>query len=84
MEELVQSNVEQIRELKCQIFDIIREEEPLVINRERLTTMANAQINEINNEINKFENLKSSLTQELLKLEAISRETETLKKAMIV
>lgn len=70
MEESVKNN-EQIKELKCQIFDIIREQEPLVVKREQLTNIANSQINDINNVISKLENLKAPKVQQLLELEKI-------------
>ena len=77
MEESVK-NKEQIKELKCQIFDIIREQEPLVMKREQLTNTANAQINDINNVISRLESLKVPKVQQLLELE------KTEKKPMIV
>lgn len=75
MEELVQNK---INGLKVEIFDLIRQQEPLVIQREQLTTMANNKITEINNEINRLEGLKSPKVRELLDLE------KTEKKPMIV
>ena len=75
MEESVQNK---INGLKVEIFDIIREQEPLVVKREQLTNMANAQINDINNVINKLESLKVPKVQQLLELE------KTEKKPIIV
>jgi hypothetical protein len=74
MEESVQNK---INELKIEIFDIIRSEEPLVGQREQLILMTNNKINEINNEINRLESLKSPKVQQLLELE------KTEKKPMI-
>jgi hypothetical protein len=66
MEQLVQNK---INGLKVEIFDLIRQQEPLVIQRDQLISMANNKINEINNEINRLEGLKSPKTRELLDLE---------------
>jgi hypothetical protein len=75
MEELVQNK---INVLKVEIFDIIREQEPLVAKREQLTNTVNAQINDINNVINKLESLKVPKVQALIELE------KTEKKPIIV
>jgi hypothetical protein len=66
MEESVKNK---INGLKIEIFDLIRLQEPLVAQREQLTTMANNKVNEINNEINRLESLKVPKVQELLELE---------------
>jgi F0F1-type ATP synthase alpha subunit len=58
-----------INGLKVEIFDFIRQQEPLVIQRDQLITMANNKVNEINNEITRLEGLKSPKTRELLELE---------------
>lgn len=55
--------------LKAEIFDIIRKEEPLVVNREQLVSMTNNKVIEINNEINRLENLKVPKVQALIELE---------------
>ena len=78
MEQLIQNKQDKINVLKIELFDLIRQEEPLVIQREQLISMANNKVNEINNEINRLEGLKTPKTRELLELEKIE------KKAMIV
>ena len=69
MEQLAQNKQDKINVLKIELFDLIRQEEPLVIQREQLTTMANNKVNEINNEINRLESLKTPKVRELLDLE---------------
>ena len=66
MEELVHNK---INGFKAEIFDIIRQQEPLVIQREQLISISNNRVNEINNEINRLESLKAPKVRELLELE---------------
>ena len=64
-----------INGLKAEIFDIIRQQEPLVVNREQLVSMANNKVIEINNEINRLESLKTPKVRELLELEKTENKT---------
>lgn len=92
MEELAKNKInEQINVLKIEIFDIIRQEEPLVIQRDQLTIRSNAQISEINNELNRLESLKTPKVQALIELERSytleiigSKSTETTEKKMMM
>lgn len=64
-----QINNGKINKLKIEIFDIIRQEEPLVMQKNQIIQTANSRINDIDNEINRLESMKSPKVQELIELE---------------